>query len=76
MFMIPQNVYRGYATAAQEKLFTDIENLCMPDEDQPPLHLPALSPEIIAEDYHEEAAALFNVIQQSENVLGRIKRSS
>jgi transcriptional regulator with XRE-family HTH domain len=76
MFTIPQNVYRGYATAAQEKLFTDIENLCSSDTDQPITKLSNLSPEILAEQYHEEAAALFNVIQQSENVLSKIKRSS
>ena len=76
MFTIPQNVYRGYATAAQEKVFTDIENLCDANSDQPTVNLLTLSPEILAENYHEEAAALFNVIQQSENVLGRIKRSS
>lgn len=76
IFTIPLNVYRGYATASQEKLFTDIENLCLSDDSQNTLREQSLSPEIIAGNYPEEAAALFNVIQQSENVLGRIKRSS
>ena len=76
LFTVSGTVYGGYTAAAQAKLMTDIDEMCDSNSDG---HIPAanqlrLSPEALAKDYPGDAAALFNVIQQAESSLNRIKR--
>lgn len=76
LFTVPRAVSGGYASAAQEKLYTDIEAMRTKDSDG---YLHALtsirlSPESIAKDYPGDAAALFNAVQQAENSLKIINR--
>ena len=75
MFTVGDDVFRGYATAAQEKLFTDIGNMGNRESDSyvPNLGELNISPEQLASDYPEAAGSLFNVIQHAENAIGRIK---
>lgn len=75
MFTVSQDVYRGYTTAAQEKIFTDIENMGRPDSDSYVSKLTQLSisPEQIADDYPEGAGSLFNVVQHAENSVNKVK---
>ena len=76
LFTISSPLFSGYAAAAQEKIFTDIEAMRLKNSEsyiEAPSKL-KLSPETIAQDYPSDAAALFNVIQQAENTLGKIKR--
>ena len=75
MFTIPKNIYLGYTTAAQEKLFTDIINLCDRSGDDYIQKLEELdfTPEQITEEYPEAAGSLFNVIQHAENTVNKIK---
>lgn len=75
MFTVEKKHFRGYTTAAQEKVFTDIENLCSADSEDcvPNLNELRFSPEQIAEEYPEAAGSLFNVIQHAENSVNKIK---
>ncbi len=75
LFTVPKQLYRGYTSAAQEKLFTDLESINNPnsDSDVPKLRELCCSPEQITEDYPETASSLFNVIQHAENAIGKIK---
>lgn len=76
LFTIPRAVGGGYASAAQEKLYTDIGAAQVKGSDcyAPELSKMRLSPEMIAQEYPGDAAALFNVIQQAENSLKTIRR--
>ena len=76
MFTVPQAVYSGYTTAAQEKLFADIQPMC---EKSNADYLPGfdeirLSPDELPKEYPSQAAALFNVIQQAESSLSRYRK--
>jgi len=75
MFTVPKHQYRGYATAAQEKVFTDLACMTDPVSDSYVQNLAQLniSPETIAEDYAEAASALFNVIRHAESAVQKIK---
>ena len=75
MFTVPESLYRGYSTAAQEKLFTDTANMCTPGNADYVKSVGELkfSPEQIAEEYPEAAGSLFNVIQHAENSINKIK---
>ena len=75
LFTIPRPVARGYASAMQEKLCTDVEAMHIKGSDSytPALGRNKLSPEGLAQDYPGDAAALFNVIQQAENSLKSMK---
>ena len=75
MFTVPENLYRGYTAAAQEKIFTDMENLCTSGTSDYVQNLSELhiTPEQIAETYPEAAGSLFNVIQHAENSVNKIK---
>ena len=75
MFAVPESVYRGYTSAAQEKLFTDIEEAADKNSDSYVRNLEtlALSPDLIAQEYPEAASSLFNVIQHAESVVTKIK---
>ncbi len=75
LFTIPQSAYGGYTEAALIKGYTDIEALTRGDSES---YLGALgqidlSPEKLAEEYPESAGEIFNVIQQAENVLAKMK---
>ena len=76
LFTVPRTVSNGYTNAAREKLYTDIEAMGAKGSDSymPALGRLKLSAESLARDYPGDAAALFNVIQQSENSLNSIKR--
>ena len=76
LFTVPRTVSNGYTNAAREKLYTDIEAMGVKGSES---YLPALgrlklSAEMLAREYPGDAAALFNVIQQSENAVKTIKR--
>lgn len=75
LFAVPKALYRGYTSAAQEKLYTDMENMCNAKSDSCAQRIFELdiSPEQIAEDYPEVAGSLFNVIQHAENTISKIK---
>lgn len=75
MFTVPENIFRGYTAATQEKTFTDIENMMnMSGPDYvPALGELSISPEQLAENYAEAAGSLFNVIQHAENAVNKIK---
>lgn len=76
LFTIPLTVSSGYANAVQEKLYTDIAAMQIKGSDSyaPSLTQFSISPESLASDYPRDAAALFNVIQQAENHLKKMKR--
>ena len=76
LFTVPRAVSSGYNNAAREKLFTDVEAMGVKGSDSyvPALGKLKLSAELLVRDYPGDAAALFNVIQQSENVIKTIKR--
>lgn len=75
MFTVPQEQYGGYTSAAMLKSFADIESMTQHESES---HINALSnlkssPEILAEEYPEYAGEIFNVIQQSENVISKLR---
>ena len=75
MYTVPQVQYHGYAGATQMKLFTEIVSHCEGNaEGSAPLRELPLSPDILAREYPAEAAPLFNVIQQSENHINKLKK--
>lgn len=76
LFTVPETVCAGYTAATLAKLMTDIDAACDPKSES---YVPAAgqlrqSPEGLVRDYPGEAAAVFNVIQQAESTLNRIKR--
>lgn len=75
MFTVPDNIFLGYTTAAQEKTLADIVKMCHPHSGDYLQKLSELSfsPEQIAEEYPEAAGSLFNVIQHAENTVNKIK---
>ena len=76
LFTIPPAVGSGYTAAVQEKLYTDIAAMRAKGSESyvPSLTQFKMSPESLASDYPGDAAALFNVIQQAENSLNKIRR--
>lgn len=75
IFTVDKNVFRGYTAAAQEKLLTDIENLCCVESEAyvQNLHDIKLSPEQIAEEYPEAVASLYNVIRHAESAVNKMR---
>lgn len=76
IFTVPQVLYSGYTTAAQEKIFADIQGMSDRGSGD---YLPGfdeirLSPDTLPKEYPSQAAALFNVIQQAESSLNRYKK--
>ena len=76
LFTVPRTVCGGYTNAVREKLFTDIEAMGVRGSESyvPSLSKLKLSAESLARDYPGDAAALFNVIRQSENSIKSIGR--
>lgn len=74
LFTVPRTVSNGYTNAAREKLYTDIEAMGIKGSESyiPALGKLKLNAEILVRDYPGDAAALFNVIQQSENSIKTI----
>lgn len=75
IFTVPSELYSGYAYAVMDKYYTDIGS--MTDKDSAG-YLPALdnlntSPDQIASDYPQSAGEIFNVIQQAENNILKLK---
>lgn len=75
IFTVPRELYSGYAYAVMDKYYTDIGS--MTDKDSGG-YLQAFenlntSPEQIAEEYPQTAGEIFNVIQQAENSILKLK---
>ncbi|WP_407386439.1 helix-turn-helix domain-containing protein [Ruminococcus sp.] len=75
LFTVPGELYSGYAYAVMDKYYTDIGS--MTDVDSPG-YLEAFqklsaSPEELAEEYPQTAGEIFNVIQQAENSIHKLK---
>ena len=75
LFTMPQGLYSGYASAAMIKSITDLESMTKPDSENCIRAMRELtsSPDKLAADYPESAGAIFNVIQQAENTIGKMK---
>lgn len=75
MFTIPKGLYGGYSSAAMLKSFADIESMTQHESESRINALSNLksSPETLAEEYPENAGEIFNVIQQSENVISKLR---
>lgn len=76
LFTMPQQLYAGYASAEAEKLCADIEMMTDSTSGSCVKSIceMSISPDTMAEEYHETSAALYNVTQQAENLLHKIKR--
>ena len=75
LFTVPKEVYSGYAYAVMDKYYTDIGT--MTDRDSSGYleafeHLSS-SPDQLADEYPETAGEIFNVIQQAENSIHKLK---
>ena len=75
IFMVPKELYSGYAYAVMDKYYTDIGSMTDKDSDG---YLDAFdklitSPEQLAEEYPDSASEIFNVIQQAENSILKLK---
>lgn len=75
LFTVPKELYSGYAYAVMDKYYTDIGS--MTDRDST-AYLEAFrnletSPDHLAEEYPETAGEIFNVIQQAENSILKLK---
>lgn len=75
LFTVPEGFYAGYSSAAVAKCYTDIS--CMADKNSS-FYLESLgkmeeSPEQLAEEYPESAGEIFNVIQQAESIISKLK---
>lgn len=75
IFTVPKELYSGYAYAVMDKYYTDIGSMTDRDSDK---YLTAFknletSPEKLAEEYPESAGEIFNVIQQAENNVMKLK---
>lgn len=75
IFTVPKEIYSGYAYAVMDKYYTDIGS--MTDKDSGG-YLEAFdklitSPEQLAEEYPDSASEIFNVIQQAENSILKLK---
>ncbi|MBQ3284005.1 MAG: helix-turn-helix transcriptional regulator [Ruminococcus sp.] len=75
LFKVPKEIYSGYAYAVMDKYYTDIGS--MTDKDSA-WYLESFdrlntSPEQLAEEYPDSASEIFNVIQQAENSIQKLK---
>lgn len=75
IFSVPKELYSGYAYAVMDKYYTDIGSMTDYDSEA---YLPAFknlksSSDILAEEYPETAGEIFNVIQQAENNIMKLK---
>ena len=75
LFTVPKELYSGYAYAVMDKYYTDIGSMTDQDSDA---YLEAFrklnaSPDMIAEEYPETAGEIFNVINQAESNIMKLK---
>ena len=75
LFTVPKELYSGYAYAVMDKYYTDIGSMTDRDSDT---YLEAFrkleaSPDKLAEEYPESAGEIFNVIQQAESSIRKLK---
>ncbi|MBQ9247495.1 MAG: helix-turn-helix transcriptional regulator [Ruminococcus sp.] len=75
LFTVPKELYSGYAYAVMDKYYTDIGSMTDRDSDT---YLEAFrkleaSPDKLAEEYPESAGEIFNVIQQAESNIHKLK---
>ena len=75
IFTVSAETYGGYASASMIKLFTDIENMTDKSSESfiSALEKIESSSDKLADDYPETAGEIFNVIQQAENTISKIK---
>ena len=75
LFTISKSIYSGYADAAMVKIFSDIQSMSQQGSDNfiKALGSAEVSPEKLAEEYPASAGEIFNVIQQAENTIAKIK---
>lgn len=75
LFTVHEEVYSGYAGAAKEKCYADIESLTNPMSNSYLKAFESLgsSPEKIVEDYPDTAGEIFNVVRQAETIINKIK---
>lgn len=76
VFSISDELYKGYGSSMQEKLFADIISMSTKTSKDYVNTLDDLyiAPGELANQYQDGAAAIFNVIQQVEGQLNRIKK--
>ena len=76
LFTVPVTLYQGYSAAYGQKLLTDIRAMtsAVSQEQVGNLHHLDLSENALAEEYRAASATVFNVIQQAENPLEKMKR--
>ena len=75
LFTVPKELYSGYAYAVMDKYYTDIGSMTDRDSDT---YLEAFRkleapPDKLAEEYPESAGEIFNVIQQAESSIHKLK---
>ena len=75
MFAVDECLYSGYAAAAQEKLYAEIE--AVTDARQSERYIKALNaveldPVKLSQDFPEQAGMLFNVIQHAESNINKL----
>lgn len=75
LFTVSKELYAGYSDAVISKYYADIESMTDKNSQN---YLETLgkmeeSPDNLAEEYPESAGEIFNVIQQAENTLSKMK---
>ncbi|MBQ3266227.1 MAG: helix-turn-helix transcriptional regulator [Ruminococcus sp.] len=75
LFTVPKEIYSGYAYAVMDKYYTDIGSMTDKESAGYLVSFDKLitSPEQLAEDYPDSAGEIFNVIQQAENSIAKLK---
>ena len=75
LFTVPKEIYSGYAYAVMDKYYTDIGSMTDKDSAGYLVTFDKLitSPEQIADEYPDSASEIFNVIQQAENSISKLK---
>ena len=75
IFTVSAETYGGYASASMIKIFTDIENLTDKSSGSSISALESIdiSFDKLADEYPETVGEIFNVIQQAENTILKIK---
>ncbi len=75
LFTVPENLYDSYADAAMSKCSADIKSMTEPESEDYLIALERLriSPDVLADEYAQSAGEIFNVIQQSENAITKLR---
>lgn len=75
-YHLSRSVYGGYADAAGQKTFADIISMtdATAEDSIHSICEMELSPDTLTLDYKESAVAMFNITQQAELILDKVKR--